>query len=225
MKTLIIVDVQRDFYDPSGSLYVSGGGEIISRIRDKILNDLEINQVIFTVDWHTPEDKSFSINGGTWPVHCLQYSQGASLPKELLEAVMLRGFKSVDGLFYSSDEAVINKQFLSGTYDVFEKGDLPGEEEYGAFGDWEDEDEDIVCLTNASEESCAYLNLRNDIILCGLAGDYCVLETAKNLLSILKSHEGIKTGKLLFFEPGIRSIDGGKKLNEWRRENGLQESI
>ena len=226
MKTLVIVDLQKDFYDPSGALYVKGGEKTVEEIKKLILTDLQINQVILTVDWHTPEDFSFKKNGGTWPIHCVQYSEGASLPKEIMKAIMYRGFTSVDGSYYKNGETDVNKFFLSNSYDVFQKGDIPGEEEYGAFvGDTEqlEEDEDVWCMTSVSGDSCAYLNVQNDVVVAGLAGDYCVLETAKNLKEVLE--EGKGAGKLMMYLPGIASIDDGSKLKEWMTKKGVKEYV
>lgn len=223
MKTLVIVDEQRDFNDPCGNLYVKGGEDTIPEIAKLIKEDMSINQVIFTVDWHTSEDHSFKKNGGQWNLHCVQYSVGASLPSELLDAVLCRGFKSIDGS-YRGEEPEINKFFISNTYDVFQKGDIPDQEEYGAFGgsvEVLETDEDVLCMMGASGECCAYLNTKNDVIVCGLAGDYCVLETAKNLKGILEGEEG----KLMMFMPGIKSIDGGTKLSEWMSEEGIGEYV
>ena len=224
MKTLVIVDLQKDFYDPSGALYVKGGEKTVEEIKKLILTDLQINQVILTVDWHTPEDFSFKKNGGTWPVHCVQYSEGASLPKEIMEAIMYRGFTSIDGSYYKNGETSVNKFFLSNSYDVFQKGDIPGEEEYGAFGgsiENVEEDEDVWCMNSASEDSCSYLNVQNDVVVCGLAGDYCVLETAKNLKEVLETGDG--AGKLMMYLPGIASIDDGSKLKEWMKQENIEE--
>ena len=55
MKTLIIVDVQKDFYSPDGSLYVKGREEVVKKIEDLIKTDTSINQVIFTADWQSLE--------------------------------------------------------------------------------------------------------------------------------------------------------------------------
>ena len=43
MRTLVIVDLQKDFYDPSGALYVKGGEKTVEKIKDLILRDQEIN--------------------------------------------------------------------------------------------------------------------------------------------------------------------------------------
>jgi nicotinamidase-related amidase len=226
MKTLVIVDLQKDFYDPSGALYVKGGEKVVEEIKKLILTDLQINQVIFTVDWHTPEDYSFKKNGGEWPVHCLQYSEGASLPKEVMEAIMYRGFTSIDGSYYKNGETDVNKFFLSNSYDVFQKGDIPGEEEYGAFREEPEQqegDEDVWCMTGASGDSCAYLNVHNDVVVCGLAGDFCVLETAKNLMMVMEEGEG--TGKLMMYLPGIACIDDGTKLKKWMEQEKIEEYI
>ena len=224
MRTLVIVDLQKDFYDPSGALYVKGGEKVVEEIRKLILTDLQINQVIFTVDWHTPEDYSFKKNGGEWPIHCLQYSEGASLAKEIMEAIMYRGFTSIDGSYYKNEETDVNKFFLSNSYDVFQKGDIPGEEEYGAFREEPEQlegDEDVWRMTGASGDSCAYLNVQNDVVVCGLAGDYCVLETSKNLKAVLEESEG--AGKLMMYLSGIASIDDGTKLKEWMENEKVEE--
>ena len=48
MITLVVVDEQKHFYDPSGALYVKGGEKTVPEIRDLILTDRSINQIIFT---------------------------------------------------------------------------------------------------------------------------------------------------------------------------------
>ena len=211
MKTLVIVDVQHDFYHPSGSLYVSGGEEVLEPIKKLILEDKTINQIIFTLDWHTPEDKSFE----TWPPHCIQHSPGACLNQEILEAVWKRGFKSVDGKY---EGAELNKEFLNMTYDTFLKGDRTEQEEYGAFENYYGKEGDCISFSSISEESVSYLIPNNDIIVCGLAGDYCVMETTENLLRLSESF-----GEITLFYPGIRSIDGGEKLKIWANKVGIKE--
>lgn len=78
-KILVVVDVQKDFYHPDGALYVKGGEVLPERIAKVIP---EFDDVIFTVDWHPYNHCSFKENGGIWPVHCVQYTDSASLPNE-----------------------------------------------------------------------------------------------------------------------------------------------
>ena len=70
---LIIVDVQNDFC-PGGALAVADGDAVVP-----ILNRLasRFGTVVATQDWHPPDHSSFEINGGIWPVHCVEGTRGA----------------------------------------------------------------------------------------------------------------------------------------------------
>jgi nicotinamidase/pyrazinamidase len=77
---LIVVDVQNDFTDPNGSLYVMGGAAIVPRINGQV--DEAINAgalVIYTQDWHPEHTPHFAQDGGIWPVHCVHDTWGAAL--------------------------------------------------------------------------------------------------------------------------------------------------
>ena len=149
------------------------------------MTDIEINQVILVIQWHTLEDHSFTRNGGTKPIHCLQYSEGASIPEEILEAIQFRGFKSIDGSWNN----VVTKFFLSNTYDVFTRGELPDVSEEDAFSKMKEiveADNDLACFTDESGWSYAYLNIKSEVILCG----FDLEGTKKNLQKIQVSvHE------------------------------------
>ena len=87
--TLIVVDLQYDFYSPSGTLSVSSGAEAAGKIKDLILKNSDlIRDVIFTVDWHPSNHCSFKENNGQWPMHCVQYSRGAAIHSGVLESVI-----------------------------------------------------------------------------------------------------------------------------------------
>ena len=60
-------------------------------------------------------------------------------------------------------------------------------------------------------------NPESTFVVCGIAGDYCVKETIKNLIN------GEVTPKVFF--PGIASIDGGKALSDFVKENGLEKIV
>lgn len=77
---LIVVDVQNDFADPRGSLYVAGGEEVVpvaNREIDRALNEGAV--VAYTQDWHPPDTPHFEKDGGIWPVHCVGGTWGAEL--------------------------------------------------------------------------------------------------------------------------------------------------
>jgi len=84
---LVVVDVQNDFADPAGSLYVRGGEEVVSRINDEIrLASSDGACVVYTQDWHPPSTPHFAKDGGVWPVHCVAETWGAELHPGLVVA-------------------------------------------------------------------------------------------------------------------------------------------
>lgn len=81
---LIVVDVQNDFADPGGSLYVPGGEEALPFINDQIESAAEARAtIVYTQDWHPPDTPHFSKDGGIWPVHCVADTPGAEFHPDL----------------------------------------------------------------------------------------------------------------------------------------------
>ena len=77
---LIVVDVQNDFADPGGSLYVAGGDDIVPLVNDEIHAARAAGAtVVLTQDWHPPATPHFTTDGGVWPVHCVRGTWGAAL--------------------------------------------------------------------------------------------------------------------------------------------------
>lgn len=75
---LVVVDVQNDFADPGGSLYVAGGEEAIEFINDEIRKASDASAtVVYSQDWHPPSTPHFQKDGGIWPVHCVAETKGA----------------------------------------------------------------------------------------------------------------------------------------------------
>ncbi|MFQ5948614.1 MAG: isochorismatase family protein [Acidimicrobiia bacterium] len=82
---LIVVDVQNDFADPEGSLYVSGGEEVVPFINAEIERARAAGAtVVYTQDWHPPDTPHFEKDGGIWPVHCVRDGWGAELHPDLV---------------------------------------------------------------------------------------------------------------------------------------------
>ena len=197
MKTLIIVDFQKDFCNPNGSLYVPGAEEAEQAIVDYIENNYkDILNVLFTVDWHSPNHCSFEKNGGIWPTHCIQFSEGSGISNTLIDTCM--------------------------TYDlpfrVFKKGNADTIEEYGAFTYTTFNEKDAIINVRNELNQSQYI-YSTDLVVCGLAGDYCVKETIKNLLRLQSFHNEINIEVL---KDGVASIDGGSTFNNFINSNHLK---
>lgn len=189
-KTLVIVDFQKDFYSQKdGALYVSGAENCVKPICDKILNDQNIDEVVLTVDWHKFQDGSFEKNGGQWPVHCIQYSEGAMIHPDILKALESRGVN----------------------YSVFIKGNNPTHEEYGAFEYQILIGGGFAGFNNLHDSRCIFSE-RKAYEVCGLAGDYCVWETYKNMkkmkLDVTSFDDGIAwIGEPFNYEEKLKNED------------------
>ena len=200
MKTLVVVDFQRDFYHPNGSMYVKGAEYAEDAIVDYINEHAsELSDVIFTVDWHSPNHSSFQKNDGPWPIHCVQFTEGAGIN---------------DRIFFTC----VNKNI---PIKVFKKGNIDSLEEYGAFTYVKHHiingDTDIVVAYNEAQNSSVEFGSFN-IIVCGIAGDYCVKNTIDNLIHNncpVELHVSV-------LKEGIVSIDSGFTIDEFIKENNLK---
>jgi nicotinamidase/pyrazinamidase len=77
---LLVVDVQNDFADPAGSLYVPGGEAVVGLINAEVAAARAAGAlVVVTQDWHPPDTPHFAKDGGVWPVHCVRDTWGAEL--------------------------------------------------------------------------------------------------------------------------------------------------
>ena len=77
---LVVVDVQNDFADPAGSLYVpEGDTRVVPAVNHEISQASRAGaSVFYTQDWHPERTPHFAIDGGTWPVHCVAGTTGAA---------------------------------------------------------------------------------------------------------------------------------------------------
>lgn len=199
--SLVIVDMQYDFCNPNGSLYVQGGYDLINKIAKFIKdNRNNIYEVIFTLDWHPYYHNSFEHCGGSWPVHCVKYSEGASIPNKLISACL---------------ENDIHTQFIRKGY--------TDSDEYGAFGtchtiDRNKPDDNRLYYTFNGEYQVRDNEIgtySDNFYVCGLCGDYCVQETIKNLRK--NPHFNV-----VAIEDLIKSIDNGESFNKYKEETNLK---
>ena len=96
------------------------------------------------------------------------------------------------------------------------KGEIEEVEQYGAFCEIE------VSSDNFPEkkyyfDSIVTANYNTEFVVCGIAGDYCVKSTIQNML------DNEITPKV--YCPGIVSIDGGKTLSDFVKENKLEKIV
>jgi len=108
---LIVVDVQQDFL-PGGSLAVPNGDQVVPVLnRCMALFEARSLPIFATRDWHPANHCSFKEQGGRWPSHCVQHSEGA---------------KWAPGLTLPNSTEVISKDYTPtlDTYSGFQQTDL-----------------------------------------------------------------------------------------------------
>lgn len=97
---LIVVDVQNDFADQNGSLYVDGGEQVVPVV-NRLAADAVVagGPIVLTQDWHPERTPHFVDDGGVWPVHCVRDTWGAQLHPDLLVSgpVVRKGTNGEDG--------------------------------------------------------------------------------------------------------------------------------
>ncbi len=83
---LVVVDVQNDFADPGGSLYVKGGDtRVVPAVNREVRKAAAAGAgVFYTQDWHPERTPHFAVDGGIWPVHCVAGTRGAEFHTDLL---------------------------------------------------------------------------------------------------------------------------------------------
>lgn len=183
---LLIVDPQNDFI--TGSLAVEGAKEKMIKLAEYINGDHpSYDYVCVTMDTHPIDHCSFKENGGIWPVHCVYDTNGWDMP-ECLETALLNTLASVS---------------------CYHKGTEVDKEEYSIF---DNEKDGFMLRTHIKE-----LARQEDVYVavCGIAGDYCVLETIKGLRKFIGDEY------ITVLTDYTASIDGGEKLMNYIKENDL----
>jgi nicotinamidase/pyrazinamidase len=97
---LLVVDVQNDFADPAGALYVPGAPGVVDKVNAEIAAARAAGaKVAYTQDWHPEATPHFVTDGGPWPVHCVRGSWGAAFHPDLVVAgeVVQKGTGGEDG--------------------------------------------------------------------------------------------------------------------------------
>ena len=99
-SALVVVDMQNDFTDPTGSLSVGGGEVVLGTVNAAIIRAVTSGSPVFyTQDWHPESTPHFAKDGGIWPVHCVGGTWGAELHPRLIVAgpIVRKGTNGEDG--------------------------------------------------------------------------------------------------------------------------------
>jgi nicotinamidase/pyrazinamidase len=97
---LVVVDLQNDFADPEGNLYVPSGETVVPTVNNEIAVAREAGAlIVYTQDWHPETTRHFQKDGGTWPVHCVGGTWGAEFHPDLVVdgPVVRKGSDGGDG--------------------------------------------------------------------------------------------------------------------------------
>jgi nicotinamidase/pyrazinamidase len=151
---LIVVDVQNDFADPKGSLYVRRGEEVVPFVNGEIERVFDAGAtVVYTQDWHPPDTPHFEKDGGIWPVHCVRETWGAAFHPALRIA----------------ENATIVR-----------KGE-DGGDGYSGFSVRDPQSGDVHATRL---ESVLRERGVDTLVIAGLATDYCVVETTLDAIRL-----------------------------------------
>jgi nicotinamidase/pyrazinamidase len=164
-RALIIIDVQNDFCE-GGSLAVQGGAEVAAAISDHAdARAADYDYVVATQDWHIDPGPHFSETPDfidSWPVHCVADTRGADfhpdLDTENVDAVFRKGqfeaaYSGFEGVLAPEDEVPTGERKLGAA--LTEPDETPL-----SLDDWL-RDRDV-----------------DEVVVAGLAADYCVRATA-----------------------------------------------
>lgn len=162
-RLLLIVDPQIDF--TTRSLKVKGGEEAMDRLAYWLLTtNTKFDTIVFSEDCHPADHCSFIENGGQFPKHCVSGTYGADLYEPVRMAIERYCIEKHSGLV------------------VLVKGMDKDVEEFSALSSKSNRNEFLRILeTNGITE----------VWIAGLASDYCVLDTLKDIISVTKGTSDI----------------------------------
>lgn len=184
-RMMIIVDPQIDFI--SGSLAVAGGQEAIENLIKAINDGISDNYdcIAITQDAHPANHCSFFEQGGIFPPHCVNGTEGQIIYPQLKEAL-----------------GACDNISISGYY----KGQDANKEEFSIF-----QCENGEILKGVIKKG-GYLG----IDICGIASDYCVYETLKDLLEFYPAE------KVRVAMNCVAAVSDNEKLPAFMKEKGVK---
>ena len=188
-RLLIIVDPQIDF--TTGSLATAKGPASMDFLA-KALNEgawKNYGWIVVTQDAHPANHCSFVENGGVFPPHCVQGTEGMNV-YPALQDVLNNIMCNISNIHY------------------MQKGDLAEKEEFSIFQNERSGEKLRKTIEEIGFEG---------IDICGIATDYCVYETTKDLMAFYPANQiRIVTNCLAAVD------DNDTKLADLMKENGIE---
>ena len=188
-RLLIIVDPQIDF--TTGSLATAKGPASMDFLA-KALNEgawKNYGWIVVTQDAHPANHCSFVENGGVFPPHCVQGTEGMNV-YPALQDVLNNIMCNISNIHY------------------MQKGDLAEKEEFSIFQNERSGEKLRKTIEEMGFEG---------IDICGIATDYCVYETTKDLMEFYPANQiRIVTNCLAAVD------DNDTKLADLMKENGIE---
>jgi nicotinamidase-related amidase len=180
-KALIIVDPQNDFCE-GGSLEVANASTIFPEI-NKLRHTSEFKSVYITKDSHPENHVSFAVNHNKKPFTQINHT--------ISNINFMQDLWPVHCVVNSDGCKINDKLAIYYTDTVILKGILPNVDSYSGFGD---------AFNNKFEKTALHRYLIKDgikeLVICGLATDYCVQATALDAIrygfSVIVIHSTIK---------------------------------
>ncbi len=192
-NALIVVDMQNDFADPAGALYVKGAellvGSINSAIKKAVKNE---DAVVYTKDWHPARTAHFD----AWPAHCVADTWGAQFEENL------HNVAETSPACYAYDHSAIFCKGL-GDADAFSGFDGVRATDLGYEG----------IVFGIGLKTYLRENEVQEVTVVGLALDYCVKATA---LDAAKAGFETTVPVFLTLPVNLKPDDGVKALQELR---------
>lgn len=180
----MIIDPQIDFI--SGSLAVEGANVAMDNLTNTIKYTIK-HLDVSEIAVSLDWHPSNHCSFSEWPPHCIAHTYGALIYPPLMDAIL----NSNCAVYY------------------FQKGCNPDKEEYSFLS---------PIIDQYGEEVTKFIKDKfgsyENIYLTGIAGDYCVLESLKQLKSI--------HNKIIVITDCIASIDGGKALSDYCKDNDIK---
>lgn len=188
-RLLIIVDPQVDF--TTGSLATKNGPAAMDYLAKALKDGAWKNYgwIVVTQDYHPANHLSFVEQGGDFPPHCVQNTEGQKV--------------------YPALQTVLNEIMPnSPNIHYMFKGDLPDKEEFSIFQNAQSGEKLRNVIGQEKFEG---------IDICGIATDYCVYETTKDLMAFYPANQ------IRIVTNCLAAVDeSDTKLADLMKENGIK---